>query len=232
MKKRVADPESEKMMIVAEKSILASENTTDELAVLDLQDELADLLTKMTASTEEIDEEKSNFREAVNVGVEANNRVRSLEDVERTKKSLLKEWQAEVHSLNAYVYGRNNEIQALRRSEVEDRTALATLEGRRSEEVADGVLLEKACCSAMLLSDQTQGGWSYRWDKEIDGLVSCCMDDIRNTMTQADSATSCVLSLLMKLTKSVRGKRLLKSCDRYKHDWSVRRTEEAGYGGD
>lgn len=73
--KNVADLESEKTVIAAEKSVLASANTTEELDVLDLRAELAELSTRMAEEIAEAEEKELKLREAVNVGVEENSRV-------------------------------------------------------------------------------------------------------------------------------------------------------------
>lgn len=79
LKQKVTDLESEKVMIVKEKPILVSENTTDESNVLYLQDEVADLSTKLKVATEAAHEERMNLHEAVNVGGEAKGLIHSME---------------------------------------------------------------------------------------------------------------------------------------------------------
>lgn len=68
-------------MLVAEKYIFESANTTDQLADMNLQVEVMYLSTKFTVETEAVDEEKLKFLVDFNVGVEANSRISSLEDV-------------------------------------------------------------------------------------------------------------------------------------------------------
>lgn len=212
-------------MIVAEISILLSSNTTDELAALYLQPKVVDLLPNLVVATEKANEENLKLREASNVGVEANGRIPSLEEVQRTNKRLLMESQAEVRRFTACVKGREKEVEALRPSEDKARQDLA-LDGRRSEDVASTVLLEKAGASDMLLSDPTRGGWRSRRDKEIEYLVPSCMTDISDSMELADSAKICAFLCVQQLAESVSGNRLLERCDLCNADGIVRR---AGY---
>lgn len=58
LKQMVTYFESEKEIIVAEKSILESANTTYELEVLDMQAEVADLPTMLKVATKKTDEER------------------------------------------------------------------------------------------------------------------------------------------------------------------------------
>lgn len=110
---------------------------------MDFHIEVADLLTKMTTASKAVYEEKVKFREVVNMLLEDNSRVRSLEDVHRTHKSLIQEPQARVRRLNVCIDCLDKDLEVLRRSEAEDREALKTFYGVRSEYVAASVLLEE-----------------------------------------------------------------------------------------
>lgn len=87
----------------------------------------------------------------VKIGVREISHVCSLEYFQRTHKHLLNEWKSEVLRLNACVEGLDKEFEALRRSEVESRAALATLHVRRNEDVAAGGILEKTGASEFFL---------------------------------------------------------------------------------
>lgn len=89
---------------------------------------------------------------------------------------------------------RDKEIDALRISEAEERSHLTAFDGLYGDDVAAGVLLQKAGSITMLLSDPTRVGWRSQRDKKIDDLVSRFMSEILDTMVQADNATSFVFS--------------------------------------
>lgn len=109
------------------------------------------------------------------------------------------ESQAEVRCLTACVEGRDTEMDALWRSKLESRSYLASFDGRRSDYVSAGVLLEKPGASDMLLSDPARSFWRSLRDKAIEELVSSFMAEINDTMAQVDSATSSLFSWVSQL---------------------------------